>query len=224
MLASASPEARRVTRAQRRRARPHDELPEGSAGPRVDHRPRAAARLSRRATRACFVSALEESIGIERPPPAYFYTTQATTLGALQVVPTRSFFSPSARKRVIVLTDGETRETGPRFARVSASTARGDVVRSLLEEDERIYESGIAEAAYKPDPKVAAGLDRAAEKIGGRVYDEGDAGGLVAATKDVSRRRADTPDRARGRELALMPFATALAGLPLLLVLRRRNL
>jgi hypothetical protein len=63
-------------------------------------------------------TALDRSMGIERPPPAFFYTTHATTLGSLRVVPERNFFSPSARKRVlIVLTDGETREVGPRYAR-----------------------------------------------------------------------------------------------------------
>ena len=108
-----------------------------------------------------FVSALQESIGVERPPPAYFYTTQATTLAALQVVPTRNFFSPTAKKRVlIVLTDGETRETGPRFAR---AFRRGHHVETFFlrfwDRDERIYASGVAEAAYKPDPRIAAGVD-----------------------------------------------------------------
>lgn len=173
-----------------------------------------------------FLSALDESIGIERPPPAYFYTTQATTLGELQTVPTRSYFSPSARKRVlIVLTDGETRETGPRFARAFRRTPR--VQTSFVRfwnRDERIYESGIAEAAYKPDPKIAAGLDRAAEKIGARVYEEDDAGELVSATKAYLGDGPTRPLEREGEKLALMPFATATAGLPLLFVLRRRNL
>jgi uncharacterized protein (DUF58 family) len=172
-----------------------------------------------------FVSALDESIGIERPPPAYFYTTQATTLGELQVVPTRSFFSPTAKKRaLIVLTDGETRETGPRFAR---AFRRGPHVETFFMRfwngDERIYESGIAEAGFKPDPRVAAGLDRAAEKIGARVYEEGDESGLVSATKAYLADGPTRPLEREGEKLALMPFATALAGLPLLLVLRRRN-
>ncbi len=172
-----------------------------------------------------FVSALQESIGVERPPPAYFYTTQATTLAALQVVPTRNFFSPTAKKRVlIVLTDGETRETGPRFAR---AFRRGHHVETFFlrfwDRDERIYASGVAEAAYKPDPRIAAGVDRAADKIGARVYEEDDAGELVAAVKAYLGNGPTRPLEREGEKLALMPFATAIAGLPLLIVLRRRN-
>jgi von Willebrand factor type A domain len=173
-----------------------------------------------------FLSALQESIGIERPPPAYFYTTQATTLGELQVVPTRSFFSPTAKKRVlIVLTDGETRETGPRFARAFQRTPHVQTFFARFwHREERIYESGIAEAAYKPDPKVAAGLDRAAEKIDARVFEEDETGELVSAAKAYLGDGPTRPREREGEKLALMPFATALAGLPLLVVLRRRNL
>ena len=226
MLASSSPNAptryRRATDVARELATSFRTVPLGLASitdrtlPHVF--PTSDARV--------FLSALETSVGIERPPPAFFFTTQATTLGSLQAVPRRSFFSPTARKRLlIVLTDGETRETGPRFARAFRRTPRVETLFiRFWDRGERIYESGIAEAGYRPDARVAAGLDRAAEQIGGRVFDESDVEGLLGAANGYLGDGPTRPLEREGEKLALMPFATALAALPLLLVLRRRNL
>ena len=170
-------------------------------------------------------TALDRSMGIERPPPAFFYTTHATTLGSLRVVPERNFFSPSARKRVlIVLTDGETREVGPRYARAfRRRPAIGVLFVRFWDADERIYETGIAEAGYKPDERSAASLRRAADAVGGRMFDEDEVDGAVEAAR-ASLGDGPTVDRPRkGEKLALMPYATALALLPLAVVLRRRN-
>ena len=173
-----------------------------------------------------FFTALERSIGIERPPPAFFYTTHATTLGSLRVVPERNFFAPSARKRLlIVLTDGETREAGPVYAR---AFRRRPQIKTLFvrfwSPEERIYETGIAESGYKPDPEVAAALPRAAELVGGAVYEEDALGEAVEAGRSFLGDGPTTDREREGERLALMPFATAVVLLPLAFVLRRRNL
>jgi hypothetical protein len=170
-------------------------------------------------------TALDRSMGIERPPPAFFYTTHATTLGSLRVVPERNFFSPSARKRVLmVLTDGETREVGPLYAR---AFRRRPQIEALFvrfwDSGERIYETGIAEAGYKPDERSAASIERAADAVGGRVFEEDALDDAVDAAREFL---GEGPTAARPREgekLALMPYATGLALLPLAVVLRRRN-
>ena len=174
-----------------------------------------------------YLSALERSIGVERPPPAFFYTTHATTLGSLRVVPTRGFFSPTARKRLlIVLTDGETREAGPRFAR-AFRRARRPVETYFVRfwrEDERIYETGIAEVGYKPDARIAAGVERAAATIGGRVFEEDAVDEVLAAAKSYLGEGPTRDRERRGEKVPLMPYVTAFALVPLAVILRRRNL
>ena len=227
MLASASPDAdtryERATEVAQEIAHAFGDVPFGLASITDRTLPHVLPTTDARV----YLSALRRSVGIERPPPAFFYTTHATTLGALRVVPTRGFFSPQARKRaLIVLTDGETREVGPRFG-LAFRRARRPVETYFVRfwsAEERIYESGIAEAGYKPDADTAAAVERAAEAIGGHVYEENETAEVLDA---VEAYLGDGPTRDREREgekLALMPYATALALLPLGLVLRRRNL
>lgn len=173
-----------------------------------------------------FRSTLAKSIGIERPPPAFFFSTRATQLNALSGIPERGFFSPSARKRLLVVyTDGESQPVDAELTRAFARKPRVETVFvHVWDGDERIYETGVPERAYTPDPGSAAGLARAAELVGGRVFAES-AGADVAAA--VSGALGDGPTRARvleGERRALMPYATMLVLLPLGFVLLRRNL
>lgn len=178
------------------------------------------------ADEAVFRSTLAKSIGIERPPPALFFSTRATQLNALAGVPERGFFSPSARKRLLVVyTDGESQ---PVDSELTRAFARRPHVETLFvhvwDRDERIYETGVPERGYTPDPSSAGALGRAADLIGGRVFDESDADATADAAAEVL---GDGPTRQRvieGERRALMPYATMLALLPLGFVLIRRNL
>ena len=89
---------------------------------------------------------------------------------------------------------------------------------------ERIYETGVPERGYTPDPSSAAALRRVAELAGGRVFEESDADATAAAAAELL---GGGPSRQRvieGERRALMPYATMLALLPLGFVLFRRNL
>jgi hypothetical protein len=173
-----------------------------------------------------FRSTLAKSIGIERPPPALFFSTRATQLNALAGVPERGFFSPSARKRLLVVyTDGESQ---PVDAELTRAFARKPRVETLFVHvwgaDERIYETGVPERGYTPDPRSAAALRHAADLTGGRVFEETESG---AAADTAAELIGDGPTRERvleGERRALMPYATMLALLPLGFVLIRRNL
>ena len=55
---------------------------------------------------------------------------------------------------------------------------------------ERIYESGVAEAGYEPDPAAAATLATAATLTRGRVLEEGQVGEVAAAVRERARARA----------------------------------
>ena len=108
-----------------------------------------------------FVSTVEKAIGIERPPPALYFSTRATSLGTLDAIPTRDFFSPSARKRLlVVLTDGESR---PVDSDLRAAYSKGPPIEALFvhlwRADERIYETGVEEPGYRPDRASTSVLD-----------------------------------------------------------------
>jgi hypothetical protein len=172
-----------------------------------------------------FRRTLAEAVDVERPPPALFFSTRATSIGEIGSVPERKFFSPSARKRLlVVLTDGETQ---PVDTRLESQFRRGPRIETVFvhvwRPGERIFVAGVPERSYAPDPASAATLQRVAELTGGRAFAVGDG----AAVEAVRAALGDGPTRARvldGERRALMPYAAALVLLPLGLVLLRRNL
>lgn len=175
---------------------------------------------------AVFRSTIERSIGIERPPPSIFFSTRATDLNTLGGIPKRGFYSPSARKRVLVVyTDGESQPLQPGLQEAFQRRPRIETVLvHVWGRGERIYETGTAERAYTPDPASAASLDDVASLVGGVVLPE-------SASAEAGRRAAELlgtgPTRARvleGERRALMPWVVLLAVLPLGFLLYRRNL
>ena len=173
-----------------------------------------------------FRSTIEKSIGIERPPPALFFSTRATQLNSLAAIPERDFFSPSVRKRLLVVyTDGESQPVDTELTRAFDRTPKVETLFVHVWDDgERIYETGVAERGYTPDPASAAALGRAAELTGGRVFAESD---RAATAEAAAAALGEGPTRERileGERRALMPYATMLALLPLGFVLLRRNL
>jgi hypothetical protein len=170
-----------------------------------------------------FRSTLSRSIGIERPPPAGFATV-VTDLGALAAVGRQSYFSPTARRRLlVVLTDGETRRVAPALG-VALRRARIDIVFvHVWQTGESIYVTSAAEQEYRPDPSSGRTLAALAGIVGGVVFPESDVRGAVAYAR---ARLSIGPTRVRSqRDLhALMPYATLAAVLPLAFILLRRNL
>jgi hypothetical protein len=226
MLASASSGApTRLARAQARAGELRAQLPGVPVGI-LSLTDRLLPHLFPTVDEPVFRSTLEKSIGIERPPPALFFSTRATQLGALAGIPERGFFSPSARKRVLVVyTDGESQPVDTELTRAFARRPRVETLFvHVWRGDERIYEAGRPERGYTPDPAAVAVLARAAELVDGRVFAESEG----AETADaVAAALGDGPTRARvleGERRALMPYATMLALLPLGFVLVRRNL
>jgi hypothetical protein len=173
-----------------------------------------------------FRATLDRAIGIERPPPVHTLPTRVTQLAALSAVPTQGFFSPDARKRLlVVLTDGETLpgtrlRLGPLFL---GPPAIGTVFVHLWSRDERVFIRGVAEPGYRPDPAARATLDRLAAEIEGRVFSEGDLG---AAARSARALVGSGPSAVRGERrwhVALAPYLAATAFLPLALLLWRRD-
>lgn len=171
-------------------------------------------------------AALHEAMGVERPGPSVSFTsTPTTTLESLAAVPRFNYFSPTARKRVLlVLTDGETR---PLEQDLSRAFRRRPAIETLFvrfwSADERIYESGVAEDAYQPVQASGAALQQVASQVGGRIFSEQEPAAVVAAARDVLGTGPSKDQIIEGERRALMPWVTLAAFLPLGLILLRRN-
>lgn len=171
-----------------------------------------------------FGATLERAVRVENPPPSA-YATLATKLGSLREIPEQSYFPPSAKKRVVVvLTDGESEMPGGDLA---AAFEREPRIRTVFVrvwgKDEAIYETGVAEGGYTPDPRGAAITARAGELTGGEVFAEDDPGAIVDAVREAVG-TGETVARAESSgRLALMPWVTLLALVPLAYLLFRRN-
>jgi hypothetical protein len=172
-----------------------------------------------------FRATLLRALAVERPPPSRV-AARATSYYPLSSLATQNYFRPATRKRVVVVfTDGEGvpfdyAELGEVFR---ATHIRPIFVR-FWRSSERIYLPDGKVERYRPDEAAAAGLERLAPAVGGRVYDESDLQDVLA----TARRDLGTGPRERGgteqRPVALAPYAAAGAFLPLVFFLWRRNL
>ena len=174
-----------------------------------------------------FQATLDRSLGIERPPPPSGLTTVATDLSSLGTIRSLRYFSPSAKRRlVVVFTDGES--TAVSNARVGTLFRRppaiGLIFVQFWDEDERVYARGVPEARYRSDPTARATLDRLAGSTRGSVFSEGD---LRTAIQEGRRRLGDGPTIVRGdsrSRFALAPYLAFVAFLPLTLLLGRPDI
>lgn len=173
-----------------------------------------------------FAAAIGKAIDIEQPPPGVFALTVATNLNALRSVPEKNYFRPSARKRLlVVLTDGETQPLEGELARAFKRRPRIETVFvHFWDPDERIYETGVEEGGYRPDARSDAVLARAASLVGGQVFAEGEAAGAARAVRAAVGEGETIARKHESGRLALMPYLTLAALVPLGFVLLRRNL
>jgi hypothetical protein len=171
-----------------------------------------------------FRATIEQSIGIDRPPPQERLSANGTTLEALGPVATRKFFSPTVEHRLlVVVTDGETRPLNE--GAVAATLARPPGIETVFVHvwapSERVFVRGIAAPDYKPDPTSRASLERLARATHGSVHSEEEVG---AAVREARRRLGSGPtivERDRRERKPLGPIAALAAFLPLGLLLGR---
>jgi hypothetical protein len=225
MLASAGPRA--PTRFERAREIALDlrsALPEVPFGV-VSITDRVLPHLFPTADGPVFASTLVRALDVEEPPPGATYLTFATNLNSLRAVPEKGYFPATAKKRVlVVLTDGETQAPEPELTRAfERRPAVETVLVHVWGENEGIYETGVAEGGYRPDPASVASVARVAALVGGEAFTEHEASAAVERVRElVGEGETVRRERETGR-LALMPFVTILALVPLGFVLARRN-
>ena len=225
MLASSgTDEATRFQRAQNDVIRLQEQLPEVPLG-LASFTDRVLPHLFPTVDRRVFAETAREALGVERPPPSTSFGTNVTTLDALGALPTLAFFTPAVEKRaLVVFTDGESQPVST-LATDFAQEPKIDVTLVQIgDASERIWESGVTEAGYSPDPSARETLAAAATAVEGQVVEEGDVAEAAAAVRSALGTGPTTPRRIEGNRQAVMPYVVLLAILPLGFVLYRRNL
>ena len=178
------------------------------------------------ADRDVFEATLTRSLGIEQPPPRSAFASLATSLEALATIRTHRYFSPTSRKRLlVVLTDGESQVvSGARLGSLFREPPVIDVLFvHLWHADERVYTEGSPEPQYEPDPSSRAVLSGVARSVSGTVYAEEQ---LADATRRARELVGSGPTVVRGeqgRRIALAEYLAAAALVPLGLLLWRRD-
>ncbi len=226
MLARNSPTATiRYHRARKAALRIRDALPEVPFGI-ASMTDRVLPHLFPSPNEDVFVATLTRSIGIERPPPQGHFISTATRLETLTTIAQRGFFSPQARKRlVVVLTDGESVPASG--AKLAAAFSRPPGIEAVFVHvwagDERVYAGGQVEPQYSPDPRARSILESVGGAVDGEVYGEGDLDDAVAKARElVGEGELEARGEKRNR-VALAPYLAGAVFLPLALLLWRRD-
>ncbi len=175
---------------------------------------------------AAFDATLERAVGIEQPPPEIGAVT-ATSFAGLTNVAAGNFFSPQARRRIVVLlTDGESVPYDPSaVARAFGRSPRIGLISVHVwgaHEAIHLADGGI-DPGYRPDPESGLTLSELATATNGSSYGESQVGPAAAALR---RMAGQGPTRAttiiQRQAVPLGPYVALCALLPLAVAAGRR--
>ncbi|HET8529324.1 MAG TPA: VWA domain-containing protein [Gaiellaceae bacterium] len=172
-----------------------------------------------------FARTMEQSVGIDRPPPSQPHQGRATTFEAIAPLVQSQFYSPGVRhKLLVVLTDGEAAPLSP----VIGLTLQRQVQPFLVHvwaAGERVHRyGGKADPGYTTDPASGAALRNLASITDGRVFSEHDVSGLERAARSSVGEAAAHARVVSYARVPLAPWLVLAAGAPLAFLLWRRNL
>jgi hypothetical protein len=136
-----------------------------------------------------FDAVVQRAVRIESPPPRAS-AVRATSYGALGEIASGNVFAPSATRRlVILLTDGESNpvQSGDLASRLAQGRGYRFVAVRFWRGDESVYGAeDKAEPAYRPDPSGRTTLRDLAAALGGRSFEEGEAGAAAAYLRGLA--------------------------------------
>ena len=175
--------------------------------------------------RTLFDRTVEQSIGIDRPPPSQQHQGRATTFDALAPVVQSNFYATGVQRRLLVVfTDGESAKMSP-LLKLELQRRVEPVFVHVWADGERIYKrGGKVDPHYASDPLSTTDLAQLAQIANGEVVGEHDFGTLLRDARDaVGHAQTHTVTSGYAR-VPLAPWFI-LAGLaPLAFLLWRRNL
>lgn len=172
-----------------------------------------------------FASTLQDSIGIERPPPTG--TEQlATDFSEFGAIGVNNYFKPDVSKRLLVIfSDGESRQFDERQLTQKLRTNHVRVLFvHLWRPDDKIFLTPKAQdPGYRPDPASRLAAQQVAAAGDGEVIHAGDGAALASAAKDILGSGPKTTVREQRTRVSLAPYVALSALLPLSFLLYRRN-
>jgi hypothetical protein len=174
---------------------------------------------------ALFRRTLNQSVGIDRPPPSQVYQGRATSFQALVPLVDSHFFPPGVQRRLLVVfTDGESSKISP-YLSISLHHRVTPVFVHVWAPGEQIFgRSGRPDPNYVSDPSSAAALDHLAEITGdSHSFTEAQLGRVAQAARNAvgeggTQMHVDTYAR-----VALAPWFVLAGMVPLAFLLWRRN-
>jgi hypothetical protein len=168
---------------------------------------------------------LQQSVGIDRPPPSQLYPGRVPNLQALLPIASSHLFTPGVRHPILVIfTDGET-TTLP--AGVSYALAQQLTMPPLFVHvwapSERIYVRGRLDPNYRPDPSSGRLLRTFAHLAHGQVFGEHNPAGLVRAIHAQAGTNPARTDVSSYARVALAPWILLAGVIPLAYLFWSRN-
>ena len=168
---------------------------------------------------------LQQSVGIDRPPPSQLYPTRATSLQALFPLANGHLFAPSVTHRILVVfTDGEASPlpVGVGYA-LAQQVKTPPLFVHVWSQTEHIYVRGRVDRHYVPDPSSTNVLTQFAAATHGRVFGEND---MRELGRTIHDRAGSTPAHTEVlgyARIALAPWILLAGVIPLGFLLWRRN-
>jgi hypothetical protein len=173
--------------------------------------------------RASFDQVAQRGVAIESPPPAES-AVRATTFSALREIASGGYFTPQAKRRLVVLlTDGESNPVDTNELARALSPARGYrfLAVRMWRDGESVYNAdGKRENAYRPDPLGRLVVDGVARSLDGRAFEEAQVGAAASYLRQAAGSGATTSAPAgTPRRTPLAPYLAAVALVLLVLAL-----
>lgn len=169
-----------------------------------------------------FDATAERAVTIEQPPPVG-QSARITSYAALDDIATGNYFEPRVRRRAIVLlTDGESNPFDPSALGNQLAGSEGYrflAIRFWDAADEVFDADGKPEPGYHPDPAGRALLTGLASALGGRFFEESDAGAAASYLRQILGRGPTARPRISLGQRALAPYVAGLALAVLLVAL-----
>ena len=171
-----------------------------------------------------FGSVARKAVAIDEPAPQRYYADRATAFDALAQFAEQDYFDATARHRVVVvLTDGESQPVSPSLADTLRRPPGVKVVFvDVARPDDKLWTTRLPDPNYHADPASRAFVRRVADSLHGTAVSDGDVAGAAAAVR-ASLGSGPVQTVTEPARLALMPYVTVAAFLPLAFVLWRRN-
>ncbi|HET7567961.1 MAG TPA: vWA domain-containing protein [Gaiellaceae bacterium] len=175
---------------------------------------------------ALFERAVQQSIAVNRPPPSQLYKDRATTFTALTGMTDEQFFPPTVTHPILVVfTDGESSALP---VDITYEVSRDAHIHPLLvhvwRSGEHVFERDGVDQRYVEDPGSSASLDAFAKLMHGRVFHEGDVGGLAGAIHAAAGGARSHTSITEYARVALAPWFVLGCVAPLAFLIWRRNL